>query len=49
MTQLMEHSAEMIQEIKDSLSEQENLLADINHIFESVDAVSRRLQETVEQ
>lgn len=49
MTQLMEHSAEMIQEIKDSLSEQENLLSDINHIFENVDAVSKRLQETVEQ
>ena len=49
MTQLMEHSADMIQEIKDSLSEQENLLSDINHIFEDVDAVSRRLQETVEQ
>ena len=48
MTQLMEHSADMIQEIKDSLSEQENLLSDINHIFEDVDAVSRRLQETVE-
>lgn len=49
MTQLMEHSADMIQEIKDSLSEQENLLSDINHIFENVDAVSKRLQETVEQ
>ena len=49
MTQLMEHSAEMIQEIKDSLLEQENLLSDINHIFENVDAVSKRLQETVEQ
>ena len=49
MTQLMEHSADMIQEIKDSLLEQENLLSDINHIFENVDAVSRRLQETVEQ
>ncbi|MCH5338630.1 MAG: hypothetical protein J1E03_07610 [Acetatifactor sp.] len=49
MTQLMEHSADMIQEIKDSLSEQENMLSDINHIFEDVDAVSRRLQETVEQ
>lgn len=49
MTQLMEHSAEMIQEIKDSLLEQENLLSDINHIFENVDKVSRQLQETVEQ
>ena len=49
MTQLMEHSADMIQEIKDSLLEQESLLSDINHIFENVDAVSRRLQETVEQ
>ena len=49
MTQLMEHSAEMIQEIKDSLSEQENLLSDINQIFETVDEVSRHLQETVEQ
>ena len=49
MTQLMEHSADMIQEIKDSLSEQENLLSDINRIFENVDAVSKRLQETVEQ
>ena len=49
MTQLMEHSADMIQEIKDSLLEQESLLSDINHIFENVDAVSKRLQETVEQ
>ena len=49
MTQLMEHSADMIQEIKDSLLEQENLLSNINQIFETVDEVSRHLQKTVEQ
>lgn len=48
MTQLMGHSAEMIQEIKDSLFEQENLISEINRIFETVNSVSRRLQETVE-
>lgn len=49
MTQLMGHSADMIQEIKDSLFEQENLITDINHIFETVNEVSRHLQETVDQ
>lgn len=47
MTQLMGHSADMIQEIKDSLFEQENLISDINQIFETVNEVSRHLQETV--
>ena len=49
MTRLMEHSAGMMQEIKDSLLEQENLLSSINQIFETVDAVSGHLQEIVEQ
>jgi len=49
MTGLMGHSANMIQEIKDSLFEQENLLSDINQIFETVSTVSRHLQETVEK
>lgn len=49
MTELMGHSADMIQEIKDSLYEQESLLSDINQIFETVNTVSTRLQETVEQ
>lgn len=49
MTQLMEHSADMIQEIRDSLFEQENLLSGINQIFETVNEVSRHLQETVEK
>ena len=49
MTELMGHSAEMIQEIKDSLMDQENLLTDINKIFENVDGVSRHLQKIVEQ
>lgn len=49
MTQLMCHSADMIQEIKDNLLEQENLISDINHIFETVNQVSVHLQETVER
>ncbi len=49
MTELMGHSSDMIQEIKDSLFEQENLISDINKIFETVNAVSKRLQETVEK
>jgi len=49
MTELMGHSSDMIQEIKDSLFEQENLISDINKIFETVNAVSVRLQETVEK
>lgn len=48
MTQLMGHSADMIQEIKDSLKEQEMLILDINQIFETVNQVSVHLQETVE-
>ncbi len=49
MTELMGHSADMIQEIKDSLFEQENLISDINQIFEAVNTVSKHLQETVEK
>ncbi len=49
MTELMGHSADMIQEIKDSLFEQEKLISDINQIFETVNTVSGRLQETVEK
>ncbi len=49
MTELMGHSANMIQEIKDSLFEQETLISDINQIFESVNMVSRHLQEIVEK
>ena len=49
MTQLMEHSADMIQEIKNSLFEQEKLISDINNVFETVNQVSEHLQETVEK
>ena len=48
MTELMGHSADMIQEIKDSLIEQENLMSGITQIFETVNTVSKHLQETVE-
>ena len=48
MTELMGHSADMIQEIKDSLFEQENLMSGITQIFETVNTVSKHLQETVE-
>lgn len=47
MTQLMGHSADMIQEIKDSLFEQENLISDMKQMFETVNEVSKHLQETV--
>ncbi len=49
MTELMGHSTDMIQEIKDSLFEQEKRISDINRIFETVSTVSRHLQETVEK
>lgn len=49
MTQLMSHSSDMIQEIKDHLLEQDKLISDINYIFETVNQVSVHLQETVEK
>ncbi len=49
MTELMGHSTGMMQEIKDSLFEQEKLISDMNQLFETVNTVSKHLQETVEK
>ena len=49
MTQLMEHSSDMILEIKESLTNQDKLIQDMNNIFDQVNQISIYLQQIVEK
>ena len=49
MTGLMEHSADMIMEIKNSLAEQNSLMNELTDIFDEVNQVSDHLRSLVEE
>lgn len=49
MNGLMDHSADMVMEIKDSLAEQNSLMNELTSIFEEVNHVSTYLQNLVEE
>lgn len=49
MTGLMDHSTDMVMEIKDSLAEQNTLMNELTSIFEEVNQVSMYLQNLVEE
>ncbi len=49
MTKLMDHSSDMILEIKESLTNQDKLNQDMNNIFDQVNQISIYLQQIVEK
>ena len=47
MTALMEHSSEMVQDIRNRLDDQDALLQDMEQVFHQVSNVSRQLKDIV--